>query len=614
MVHAAAPLPLASRPRRPDGLPEPETPFEAAVVDLLADLFSAYPTWGTAVGYHAVDSRWPDLSAGGRAHRLAMLEGHAARIAAFDTAALSVDERVDQGMLADELAKLRFSEGVLREDAWDPLSLVYVLGSGLFGPLAREYAAWTERGAALLARLERLGDVIAAGMSALTGLPGRPVSLLHLDTALAQLPGVEDLVRQVVDEARARAAAGEGAGLVAPVEAAATSALGAIAAMRDALDSNVRPHASGEGRMGEALFAQRLRHVLSTDLSPDELRRRAWADYGTVRAEMVRLARELWAAWLPAEAMPVAEPGDEEAEGRLVRRVLDAIAQEHQEPGTLLEYCREEMRRIEAFCREHGVITLPEEPIVITWTPRFMRAYGRAFLDSPGPLDRGQRAHFWITPPSEEDGPDAVESYLREDNDRMLRLLCIHEGIPGHYLQLAASNESSSLVRTIFINGMFAEGWAVYVEQVMMDLGYGADDGALLLTHWKMTLRAIVNAILDVETHAGTMTEEQAVDLMVRGAFQEADEARAKWLRARLTAAQLSTYYVGAVQMWDLEREVRSRAADAPDGQDQVEGVAAGIVPGVLPAAPGFDRRAHLEAAIAHGSPSIRWLRRILLG
>ena len=100
-----------------------------------------------------------------------------------------------------------------------------------------------------------------------------------------------------------------------------------------------------------------------------------------------------------------------------------------------------------------------------------MRAYGRAFLDSPGPLDRGQQSHFFITPPADDAPPEAIESYMREDNDRMLRLLCIHEGVPGHYLQLAASNRSPSLIRTVFSDGMFAEGWAVYVTQVMMDAG-----------------------------------------------------------------------------------------------------------------------------------------------
>ena len=304
---------------------------------------------------------------------------------------------------------------------------------------------------------------------------------------------------------------------------------------------------------------------------------------------MVRLAREAWSTWVPDRPLPDATAGDEEAENAIVRPVLDAIAGEHRQPSELLDWCTDEVRRIEDFCADKDVIGLADEPLKITWTPVFMRAYGRAFLDSPGPLDKGQMSHFWITPPDESLGAEATESYLREDNDRMLRLLCIHEGVPGHYLQLAWSNRSPSLTRTIFTSGMFAEGWAVYVTQVMMDLGYGDHEPALLLNHWKFYLRAVINAILDVEVHANGMTEQAALDLMVRGGFQETDEARAKWLRAQLTSTQLCTYYLGSIGMWDLEVEARQRAAVAA-------GLDAAVVPaqrvvGDLGETPGFNYR-----------------------
>ena len=597
---------------RPDGLPATDSAFQAAVVDLLVDLFAAYPTWGTAAGYHAVDDRWPDLSEPGREARLRMLRHHAGRFEAFDDAGLTADEQVDRLILLEEIEKAVFGDDVLREESWDPLSVIYLVGSGLFGVLAREFAPWPARGASLLARIEALPALVGRAIDGLTGLAGRPVSLLHLETALSQLAGVDELLDASLAEARSRSASGEGAELVASLEAAAGRAGEALEAFRRHLDVDLRPRAQGEGRLGPDLFARKLRLTLGSDLDPAELRHRAWSDYAAVREEMLRIAREAWSTWIADEPLPQVEPGDTEGEGRLVRRVLDAIAAEHQDPDGLIAYCEAEMRRIEAFCRERDVISLPDEPLTITWTPRFMRAYGRAFLDSPGPLDRGLKSHFWITPPDPEDGPEAVESYLREDNDRMLRSLCIHEGIPGHYLQLAASNRCPSLARTVFTNGMFAEGWAVYVTQVMMDLGYGADDPGLLLTHWKLYLRAVVNAILDIETHAGSMTEEEALRLMVDGAWQEEDEARAKWLRARLTSTQLSTYYVGSVEMWDLEVAVRERAA-----------IASGVGPEAVPRqhlaggigdSPGFVRRRHLEAVIGHGTPAIKWCRRILLG
>jgi uncharacterized protein (DUF885 family) len=326
---------------------------------------------------------------------------------------------------------------------------------------------------------------------------------------------------------------------------------------------------------------------------------------------MLRLAREVWSTWIPAEPLPEVAAGDRAAESALVRRVLDAIAARHQRPEGLIGYCEAEIERISDFVRQRDLISLPQEPLLVTWTPEYLRAAARAFLDSPGPLDRGQRSHFWITPPDEGLSDDDVESYLREENDAALRILSIHEGIPGHYLQLAASNTCRSLARTIFTSGMFAEGWAVYVTQVMYDAGYAADDPGFALAHWKMYLRATVNAILDVETHTGAMTEAEAMELMIDGAWQEQDEARGKWLRARISSTQLSTYFVGSLEMWDLELEVRRRRAQATGAG--AESVPPMHIRGGLGDTPGFDQRAHLEHVISYGTPPVKWCRQLVL-
>jgi len=593
-----------------DPLPAPITAWDRMLHAFLIDYFEAQPVHGTMAGYHPVDERWPDLTESGRLARLATFRRHREAAAALDAASLSPDEVVDRAILLEILDRLRFGDEELRDEAWDPLTAVYLAGSGLFAILSREYAPWSARGAAFASRVEGLPALLAAAAAGLTGLPGRPVSLLHLETAMQQASGVADLLADGLAEARRRA--DEAPGLAERLERALPAASAALERFRADLDGPLRARADGEGRLGADLFARKLRLTLSSDLGPDELLARAWRDHAAVRGEMLRLARELWSSWVPDEPLPEVGHDDAASETALLRRVLDAIATDHQDPSVLLEWCRAEVGRIEAFCREHGVITLSDEPLAIVWTPMFMRPYGLAFLDSPGPLDRGQRSQFFITPPAEDATPETIESYMREDNDRMLRLLCIHEGVPGHYLQLAASNASGSLVRTVFGDGMFAEGWAVYVEQVMMDAGYGADDRALLLTHWKFYLRAIANAILDVEVHTRGMTEDAALELMVGKSFQEEHEARAKWLRARLTSTQLSTYYVGALEMFDLETEARVRAAVAAGGSAAdvpAQRIAGGIGPTL-----GFDLRTHLESVIAHGTPPIRWVRRILAG
>jgi uncharacterized protein (DUF885 family) len=367
------------------------------------------------------------------------------------------------------------------------------------------------------------------------------------------------------------------------VRGAAEPAIAAVEAFTAWLRDDLLPSAHGDFRLGRDLYERKFAHRLKTTLTPAELEARAAATYDEVRAEMLRLARKLWRDAMGEEAMP-------DDPDQLTRRVLDAIAADHTRADELLDFCRAEHRRIEDFIRERDLIGLAEEPLQIIWTPPFLRAFGGAMLIPPGPLDKGLDSFFAITPPPDDWTDDQVESMLRENNSRSLRVLTIHEAVPGHYLQLAWSNRCDSLARAVFSSGVFAEGWAVYVTQVMMDVGYGADDPALMLAHWKYFLRATTNTLMDIRIHTGSMTEEEAMALMVEGGFQERSEASEKWSRARLSSTQLCEYYLGSVEMTELEREARRRQGDA------------------------FAWRTFLESVIGHGTPPMPVIREILSG
>src|SRR5436305_2527748 len=170
----------------------------------------------------------------------------------------------------------------------------------------------------------------------------------------------------------------------------------------------------------------------------------------------------------------------------------------------------------------------------------------------------------------------------------MIRDLTAHEAVPGHYLQLAHSNEfkAPTLVRAIFQNGPFIEGWAVYMEQVMAETGYGGPE--VKMQQLKMRLRAIANAILDQSIHAGNMSEQQALDLMMKEAFQQEGEAVAKWKRARLTSTQLSTYFVGVTEHLDLRERAKAKAGGA------------------------FDQKKYNDQVISYGSPPLKYVRELM--
>ena len=579
--------------------------------DIFATFLDAFlemePIAATAVGDHRFDGRWPDVSPAGHAARLAFIDRWEAAFGALDPSSLTPDEGIDRDLVLGELDAMRFGETELREETWDPLVWVYLLGEGVFPLLAREFAPLADRLASVAARFESMRDVTDAAKETLVGAgPGRPVGRLQVETAIEQLPGIHELI----DEALATAAAAQGDAAVTEMrprlEAAAGAAKAALDDLREHLVDVVVPRSDGEGRLGRELFTRRMRHTMRSDsITADRILETADREFSAIRGEMVRLAGELWSTWRPGEPRP-------SEDGALVRGVLDAIAAEHQGPGDLLDFCRAEQVRIEEFCTEHDLIGTVEEPLDIRWTPVFLRAFGGAMLISPGPLDKGLTTFFAITPIPDDWTPEQRESYLREDNDRMLQLLTIHEAVPGHYLQGVYANRSSSLPRTIFQSGLFHEGWAVYVTQVMMDAGYGGDDPALLLSHWKLYLRSVTNAMIDARIHCDDMTEEEAVSLMVDGGFQEEAEARAKYRRARLSSTQLSTYFAGSMEMWDIELEARRRAA-VTAGEDP-SSIRPGVLPGGLGDTPGFRYRDHLEAVLAHGAPPTSLLRRALFG
>jgi uncharacterized protein (DUF885 family) len=181
-----------------------------------------------------------------------------------------------------------------------------------------------------------------------------------------------------------------------------------------------------------------------------------------------------------------------------------------------------------------------------------------ASIDAPGPYRPRDKTFYNVTP---LDGLTAAqaESSLREYNEWILQILNIHEAIPGHYAQLVYANRSPSLVKSLFGNGAMVEGWAVYGERMMLESGYGDNAPEMWLMYSKWNLRSVTNTILDYSVHVLGMTQQQAMDLLVRQAFQTPQEAAEKWRRVQLSSVQLTSYFSGYSEIMEL-REERKRA------------------------------------------------------
>ena len=296
------------------------TAFSDLVTFCLDELFALHPVIATSVGDHRYDDQWPDTSEAGRQARLAFASRWVPTFTGVDDATLTRDERIDRDLLVGELEAARFEDTMLREDAWDPLSWVYLIGAGLHPLLAREFAPLAERLLSVTGRLEGIPTILADARATIGTAP-RPVSRLHAEVAGKRVGGVAELGRQAVETAEAAAPGDLGVAAILPrLRAAADAASEALDAFGRWLTDEVAPSAAGEAALGEPLFTDKLRHTLrDPEVTPAAILARAESEFAAVRAEMVRIARDAWPAWRAGEPAP-------DDEGALVRGVLDAIA------------------------------------------------------------------------------------------------------------------------------------------------------------------------------------------------------------------------------------------------------------------------------------------------
>ena len=326
------------------------------------------------------------------------------------------------------------------------------------------------------------------------------------------------------------------------------------------LKSDVLPTANESWRIGKELFAKKLDLELDSGITADEVLAEAESEANRVEREMAVIARQLWGTTFPGEVIP---PDDPEGRRFMTQKVLSALGKDHGKPENLVVDARSSVGAIKTFIAKKGILTLPDpDQCAIIEMPEFMRGNSVAYLNPAPPLDDTARSEYAISPPPSDWKPARVESFLQEYNRAMLQILTIHEAYPGHYVQLAYSNRNPSLIRKVLSSGTFAEGWAVYTEQMMLDQGFGEGDLSLRLHQLKFYLRAVVNAILDRKMHAEGMTDEQAMELLMGRAFQTEGEAVGKIIRSKQSSCQLSTYFVGRVTFYRLRQSVQRKQGD----------------------------------------------------
>jgi uncharacterized protein (DUF885 family) len=556
--------------------------FAALSRSVLDGLARFSPTFATTLGDHRFDDRLPDLTGRGRAATEAFLRRSLARLATIDRAGLSRDNQVDAVLLDNELRGQLWTSAALKQWQWDPQVYQSVAGGALFSLAARDFAPWPARLKAATARMRALPGLLAAMRGEL--VPAR-VPDIHAITVAGQSMGTLDIVEDILRPRTGALAPADRAAF----DAAASALKAALTEHQKWLDGTLVPQAKGDFRLSTADYDRKLGFAMVGGLGREEIRARATRALAETRAEMYSLARTILAGRADAPPLPPTPTPDEQQAA--IAAALELSYARRPARDAVMAQAKATLAQATAFVRERDLITLPTAPVKVIEVPRFMQGVAVAYCDSPGPLDRALDTFYMVSPIPAGWSEAQVTSYLREYNHYMIHDLGIHEAMPGHYVQIDHSNKArASTLRAVLSSGVFVEGWAVYAEGMMADQGYLADDPLFRLTVLKMRLRTITNSLLDIGIHSASLTREQAMDMMMRGAFQQEREAAGKWVRAQLGAVQLLSYFTGYSEHMALRDEVRRR-----------EGAA-------------FALGRYHDAVLAHGSPPVRFARALMLG
>src|SRR2546426_1980009 len=547
--------------------------FKKTAHDYIEQYLQANPEDATELGDHRFDGQLTDYSAEARAKELATQKEFREKLNALDGSRLTGANNVDFRILKENIDYKIFQAEELKEAEWNPLVYMQSLANSLYLLVARDFGPPEKRIPNLRQRMEGIPRVIARAKANLQHTPR-----IHTETAIEQTQGAISLVREGLAPLLDRVPQMKKE--LAPLQEKTAAALEDY---KKWLEKDLLPRSDGDFRIGADKFRKKLRFALASDMSMEEIMKRAQADLQQTQAAIYETAVPLYKKYFPN-----ADKAALDDKKKVTAAVLNKLAEQHPDDNTVVGYAQKVVGEATDFVKQHNLVTVPELPLDVIAMPEFKRGVAIAYCDSPGPLDKTGKTFFAVAPTPKDWSKERKESFFREYNNYMIRDLTVHEAMPGHYLQLAHANEfhAPTLVRAIFRSGTFIEGWAVYCEQMMAEQGYGGPE--VKMQQLKMRLRAIANAILDQSIHAGNMTQQQAMDLMTKEAFQQQGEATLKWKRARLTSAQLSTYFVGVSEHLDL------RAAEQKKlGND-------------------FNLKKYNDQVISYGSPPVKYVRELM--
>ncbi len=516
-----------------------EATFYKRAEEGLYRLLELAPVGATQMGEHRWDDRLSDNTPDGLEALRRTIKDSLAEMEAMDISGFSLDAAADHALMRHILRAMIRRDEKTQDYLRDPGGYIGEALGGIFMLIVRDFAPLPQRLRSALGRVRETPRVLREGMANL--VPSR-VPPLWAELAVQQAEQGIGLFTGLLPGIAAQAAPD----LLAELQAAGQAAVAAIQQYIGFLQTEVLPHAAGDFAAGKELFDEILREEHLVDYDADQLLATGWKLFHETQAQLGAVAREI-------------DPH------KSARELLEEAKADHPTAEGLLAAYQESMEAARRFVIEHDIATIPGgESLRIVETPPFQRMFlPYAAYNPPGILEEKHEGIFWVTPVDPNAPPEQQEQKLRGHYWAKLPITALHEGYPGHHLQLVWSNRHKEVARRMsqFLSSLFIEGWAFYCEGLMEELGF-LNKPIQKLGRLSDQLWRAARIILDVSLHTRGMTVQEGIDFLVRECGLEPSDATAEVSRYTQSPTQPQSYLMGKLAIVEIVADYRRAHPD----------------------------------------------------
>lgn len=507
--------------------------FKSLIEEFFREEDRLYPTTTTILGIHNYDDCLEDFSSSGLSKQKKIFNDYLAKFKALDYGALDTDSRVEYLLVTTGIRRaLRILERT-RDWQTDPNFYLDIAIQSLYMLLIREFAPLEERVKSIVSRLKLVPVLLKQGKENLEN-PPEIFTGVAIETADGAVHFLESTIMPLAEEVPS---------LKNDLIGSTERVINAFKDFREFLEKDLLPRSKGNFAAGPEIFDEMLREDHFLDFNHQQL----W-----------KTGQEIFAQSLEA----LKEGAAKIDKNKNWFDIMLDIKKKYPSAGELLKAYMDYMKKAKDFVIEKNLVDIPAgEEIEIIDTPIFNRPQiPFAAYMPPGPFDKVQKAHFWVTPIDLNLPPETQGRILQEHAWAKIQYVALHEAYPGHHLQLVYMSTLPSNVLKRSFSTVLVEGWAFYCEEMMKDLGFLDEYGGF--SQLDAQLWRAARVIIDAGLHTRGLSFTEAVKFLEEKVHMARPSAVAEVKRYTRTPTQPMSYFIGKLEILKLRREFKEKMGE----------------------------------------------------